>query len=83
MESLKEQFLLAQLQHDKFVELLQKEQGEEMAQQKSSLVKSSPEVQELRKEYQQLVANSRDSKGSLTNDYGISERRSFKCTVTA
>jgi hypothetical protein len=55
MESLKEQRLLTQLQHNEFVELLQKQQGKEMAQQKSSLVESSREVQELHEEYQQLV----------------------------
>jgi hypothetical protein len=57
MESLKEQRLLAQSQHDKFVELLQMQQGKEMAQQKSSLVKSNQQVKALREENQQLMQN--------------------------
>jgi hypothetical protein len=55
MESLKEQRSLAQSQHDEFVESLKKQQGEETAQQKRSLVESNRQVKELREENQQLV----------------------------
>ena len=55
MVTLQEQRSSAKLQHDEFVQLLQKQQGKEMKQQKACLAEFNRQVQEMGEENQKLI----------------------------